>query len=194
MWCYLGALISAANPQAYQLRRIGRPVRKSVEDSMVPFSPTEWMWPSTKPFTSKMWSLSFNSYSVSVVPAQHYCPHSCSTIDRTGGPYWFFSILVRLRNPDQTVIWVWKMQRACGDGAGRGILLYYELTSFHNQARRRRYDCHFQSSRGLDCLGVVTHNWHKNTENRIPNLELIGFKVLMVCLVTGCVSWSRGAR
>jgi hypothetical protein len=41
---------------------------------------------------------------------------------------WFFSIVVRLRNPDHNIIWVWKAQRARGGAVGREVQLYFELT------------------------------------------------------------------
>ena len=65
------------------------------------------------------------------------------------------------------------------------------IDALRNQARRRRRDRNFQSSRGLDYSGVVTqYNRHKITGvfNGFTNLESIEFKVPMVCLVTGCVS------
>ena len=52
-------------------------------------------------------------------------------------------------------------------------------------------DRNFQSSRGLDCSGlIIQYDLYKNTGifNGFTNLELIGFKVPMVCLVAGCVN------
>ena len=41
-----------------------------------------------------------------------------------------FSIVARLGNPNQTVLWVWNAQSARGGVVGRGVLFYSELMPF----------------------------------------------------------------
>jgi hypothetical protein len=104
---------------------------------------------------------------------------------------------VRLGNPDQSVNISLKGAKSSWWCYRSRSSMTLRIDALRNQARRRRPDRKFQSSRDLDCSGVVTqHNWHKNTGifNGFTNLKSIRFRVPIVCHATGCVSRYRDAR
>jgi hypothetical protein len=67
-------------------------------------------------------------------------------------------IIVGPQSFDKTLLWVLGVIRVRGDaGRSRGSIIL-RIDALRNQARQRRRDRKFQSSRGLDCSGVITQH------------------------------------